>query len=400
MREPGVRDPILLESPGEKTHGFSEYSSVSEFTTRPKDWHKGQSDYDRFLSVQFVDETEGWARGLKNVYHTTDGGETCPLQYPPGSSTESPFLDDLWFQSDRTSWLVTNDGAVMKTVDGGYGWIPQNIESGMVFRSVCFTDPMNGWLSGRDAQYGGQVYRTNDGGLRWNKQNQNRLSVSGRIFSCDPQTGFLHDRASYISKTTDGGTTWENFIPTQLGGINDLFFISPNVGWVAGALEQTFPAQTGRILKTVDGCRTWAVQENTTEGQFNAVFFIDGEKGFAVGDNGLYRFTKDGGESWERQDLGITEDLLSVFFLNPGTGWIGGQGLILKTTSGGGIVKVEEIGGPSAAKPSTLNLRQNYPNPFNAFTMIQFEIPNTQNVRVAVYNTSGERISRKMFLLK
>ena len=56
-------------------------------------------------------------------------------------------------------------------------------------------------------------------------------------------------------------------------------------------------------------------------------------------------------------------------------------------------MKVEEIEGPSVARPSALSLRQNYPNPFNASTLIQIEIPKTQNLRVAVYNTSGERVS-------
>ena len=35
---------------------------------------------------------------------------------------------------------------------------------------------------------------------------------------------------------------------------------------------------------------------------------------------------------------------------------------------------------------------QNYPNPFNPKTTIQFELPNTQHARVAIYDVAGRLV--------
>jgi hypothetical protein len=42
--------------------------------------------------------------------------------------------------------------------------------------------------------------------------------------------------------------------------------------------------------------------------------------------------------------------------------------------------------------PLTYKLSQNYPNPFNPETRIYFEIPNSENVTIAIYNVLGQRV--------
>ncbi len=43
--------------------------------------------------------------------------------------------------------------------------------------------------------------------------------------------------------------------------------------------------------------------------------------------------------------------------------------------------------------PLTFDLEQNYPNPFNPSTNIKFSVPETGNVRLAVYNLIGEEVA-------
>jgi len=43
-------------------------------------------------------------------------------------------------------------------------------------------------------------------------------------------------------------------------------------------------------------------------------------------------------------------------------------------------------------KPSHYNLEQNYPNPFNPLTMINYQLPMTNEVELSIYNLLGDRI--------
>jgi flagellar hook assembly protein FlgD len=44
------------------------------------------------------------------------------------------------------------------------------------------------------------------------------------------------------------------------------------------------------------------------------------------------------------------------------------------------------------ALPSTYTLSQNFPNPFNPTTTIEYSIPTTGNVSLAIYNVAGQKI--------
>ena len=42
--------------------------------------------------------------------------------------------------------------------------------------------------------------------------------------------------------------------------------------------------------------------------------------------------------------------------------------------------------------PTQFDLKQNYPNPFNPVTTIEFSVPKTTNIKIAVYNVVGEKV--------
>jgi len=77
-------------------------------------------------------------------------------------------------------------------------------------------------------------------------------------------------------------------------------------------------------------------------------------------------------------------------FTDINTGWITGEHIILKTTSGGEPIGIEPI---SFEIPKEYLLSQNYPNPFNPITNIGFQIADFGFVSLKVYDVTGREVA-------
>lgn len=135
-----------------------------------------------------------------------------------------------------------------------------------------------------------------------------------------------------------------NILQTQdmedIRDYNAIAFVSPKEGWVAGisALEMDNP---GYIGHTRNGGTTWEKAEVDVKRNLLSIYFFDRKNGWVVGDEGMIVGTKDGGKRWEVQTSKVDNSLYGVHFVNTKTGYaVGRSETILKTENGGKIWKI------------------------------------------------------------
>jgi photosystem II stability/assembly factor-like uncharacterized protein len=106
------------------------------------------------------------------------------------------------------------------------------------------------------------------------------------------------DSAHCYFKTTDNGTSWTKSTP--LPWLNQVQFVTENVGWVALTNWKSKPTR-GMLMQTTDGGVTWltrldSVLSSTYPSGLGSIVFCDTLHGFAVGQEILQ--TEDGGKTW------------------------------------------------------------------------------------------------------
>lgn len=193
----------------------------------------GQED---LRSLQFVDESEGWAVGIGNgLYKTSDGGETWERVMIADSIGMS--VSKLYFVNQSVGWVVlagedknasdhrVSTIKITKTSDGGKTWNVQFTDEGVRISRMKFVDEQNGWAVGmrpygnnprQDAHF---VVYTKDSGKTWTDTSQqvNQLVADDRGFVMDDITDIHSTSSSNVTLlslrgkifgTTNGGAAW------------------------------------------------------------------------------------------------------------------------------------------------------------------------------------------------
>ncbi|MCP3710524.1 YCF48-related protein [Paraburkholderia sp. CNPSo 3274] len=242
------------------------------------------------VAVTFKSATLGWAVGHDGeVLHTVDGGNTWTRQldgeqaaklmtdYYAKQQGDSPDLKasreeaqrfvadqggrpflDVWFDDERSGWVIGSFNIIFHTEDGGKSWVPWfdrvdnpdalNLhamrringtlyivgEQGLLLkldpdkqRFVAVSSPSKGSLFGLAAAgnamvvYGllGNAYRSTDGGATWSKIT---LPTGASILaSAELPNGrlLLATQAGELLESTDQGATFHTLGASQPGGV-------------------------------------------------------------------------------------------------------------------------------------------------------------------------------------
>lgn len=314
-------------------------------------WLKKDIGTTRILnSVFFVNDNIGWIVGRnKTLLKTIDGGNNW-LPQDTSVFEESPVIADLadvFFIDENVGWIVSNH--IYKTINGGGTWNKVYHDSsykpsGMDF--VQFVTPNIGWAIGGYA--GSKILKTVDGGQNWSFQNNPKPLNFIDAFFVDSLNGWIVDtdknHNNVILKTTDGGNNW------QINRESDDYFLCsihfPDIsnGWAVGYYSEEFgDSIRSVILNTNDGGGTWNEQNVMINTCLLSVIFLNPLVGWAVGGHyefgngkGIILHTTDGGDTWTQQESNPTNSLYSVHIHDNRFGWIvGGGGVYLHTSNGG-----------------------------------------------------------------
>lgn len=202
-----------------------------------------------FTSVFFSDGIHGWAVGRRGtVYKTNDAGMSWSSAIINGIDT-SINLTKVYFVDNQNGWMVGNFGLYknyskfFKTTNGGIEWVHASSDSTMGILSVFFLDPYLGWAVGKSKN----LLKTIDGGYTWIPQytplHNTTTFFDVQFFS--EATGLIVGGTGHIFKTTNGGKNWIQLTTNTNRTFYSTVFVDSLIGWVVGS--------NGTIMRTNDG---------------------------------------------------------------------------------------------------------------------------------------------------
>ena len=251
-------------------------------------------------------------------------------------------LNAVDFVDAATGWAAGYNGTIVKTIDGGKSWLPQNSTIFDQMDSIDFVDAATGWASG-----GPHILRTVNGGTTWATVSDTSAEY---VHFFDAHNGVAFTGQDLLT-TTNGGDTWS----THSLGVSAMVylpgacFISPTTGWVVG--QDT-------LVKTTDGGAHWTRENYGSHIELEWVDFADASHGLAGGNTTegnrdyvrIFR-TSDGGATWKSTRISRMSMPSSIRCVSAKTAYVVGAQILV--TNDGGATWTKQwtsTGGSNASK--------------------------------------------------
>jgi photosystem II stability/assembly factor-like uncharacterized protein len=343
-------------------------------------------------SIDFpVNAQTGYATGLgaiNRILKTTDGGDT----WIPQSVNTSRGFFKIHFLDNDTGYVVGENGAMMKTMNGGQNW--DYILSGIDQYLFDVEFPVNsrvGYVSGGS----GKLAKTTDGGNTWTSIGTFNKDIKAMCFPTDNLVGYVATAYQRIYKTTDGGITWKIKYDGNIPGSSMSDILFPFDTLTGYALSY---GNGSKILKTTDGGNNWQVIDPGISQELLSISFPTPKVGYiaAFHDNfsSILLKTTNSGLTWEKVPVPFAYALSAVCFPNGvDTGYVAGDlsGAILKTIHGGGVfTSVYDL--PAENQNPGYSFIRNYPNPFTESTTISWKLQENAHVILKIYDLTGREM--------
>lgn len=351
-----------------------------------KTWLEYAPTYENINQIEFISNETGYALARNEMIKSEDGGLSWENLGIPISDLRLLSFD---FVNEKVGYAVFEDTfydlLVYKTVDGALTWNPTKFELDPVpsygLYTIQFVDEQTGFISG-GLNYPkiAKTFKTNNGGETWEEIGPLNL---GQIQFLNKDIGYARNWDTYshgiIHKTTDGGNTWNTVFETD-AGINSFHFADDSVGYLI-SLE-------GDIYKTEDGGNSWMSIKNPHPYSYlSDIRFHSRSHGYLLAGNRTVYKTEDGAENWEF--LGFTyQDAWQINLTVSHVYFAGAFGQIIRTDIGN-VVSVFN----RSTKNDDLKL---FPNPTKNGFKISCESPRKIQM-IAIYDQQGKMIKREIY---
>ncbi|RPI17499.1 MAG: T9SS C-terminal target domain-containing protein [Ignavibacteriae bacterium] len=401
------------------------------------------------LSIDFVNTLHGAACGSVNfngrAIYTNDSGAVWQLAQVPDSSRS---LISLQFINASTGYiagaynssvlsfhrnlnkfpssiynyknkiglgsLVDYKGLFLKSTDGGETWNTHGAlpDSTFYLLGMYFINSSTGFVTADYNTGAGTaaILKTTNGGASWMKmQTPAGINTLWEIYFVDDTYGFAAGYKntsdttflSVLLKTTDAGETWTQSNFNGIENLLDITFYNSLTGFITGAGTLN-GLEFGALLKTTDGGFNWfEIPRPVQDAVYNGVNVIKGTgTGFIYGktnNGGIFiSKTADYGMNWSNHIIDNINKELNDGVIADNNNWYicGGNfstdGVIFKTVNAGEPIGIIPLNNNI---PSQYKLNQNYPNPFNPKTIINYQLPMSNFVKLAIYDALGKEVT-------
>lgn len=278
-------------------------------------------------AVFFISPEEGWTVGHDGlVLHTSDAGKTWAMQLDGLKFTRKRMADNIPLLEGKIKTLEADKAAVEKQMDDAQAPDASDADAEAGQDLSHYEDV----IAEIDEKISELEVELEDAKAALSNTVANPLMD---VWFRDAKTGFVVGAFGEFLKTEDGGETWVS-IASRLDneGHNHLNAITGrgDLMYIAG--------EAGHIYSSADGGAHWTLLDSPDpeNGSFFTVNIISGDQVFVAGLRGAMYRSVDRGTTWKQVSENLHKNMNSVYFAGNDTVLaVGNDGAFLRSRDGG-----------------------------------------------------------------